>query len=79
MVKLITERKARTMEHTYEIRKLEDNGSARTIEKFIAGPKEAKRKSKEYAERYPGLYTLYRIETAAIYFTEKEKGVKTKG
>lgn len=61
------------MKHTYEIRKLEDNGSVRTIEKFIAEPKEAKRESKEYAERHPGLYTLYRIETVEIYFTEKER------
>lgn len=60
------------MKHTYEIRKLEDNGSVRTIEKFIAEPKEAKQKSKKYAERHPGLYTLYRIETVEIYFTEKE-------
>lgn len=61
------------MKHTYEIRKLEDNGSVRTIKKFIAEPKEAKRESKEYAERHPGLYTLYRIETVEIYFTEKER------
>ena len=61
------------MKHTYEIRKLEDNGSVRTIEKFIEEPKEAKRKSKEYAERHPGLYTLYKIETVEIYFTEKER------
>ena len=61
------------MKHTYEIRKLEDNGSVRTIKKFTAEPKEAKRESKEYAERHPGLYTLYRIETVEIYFTEKER------
>lgn len=61
------------MKHTYEIRKLEDNGSVSTIEKFVCEPKEAKREAKSYAERHPGLYTLYKIETVEIYFTEKER------
>lgn len=61
------------MKHNYEIRKLEDNGKVTTIEKFFAEPKEVKRKAKAYAEKHPGLYTLYRVETVEIYFTEKER------
>ena len=61
------------MKHTYEIRKLEDDGKVTTIEKFVAEPKEAKREAKGYAERHPGLYTLYRVETVEIYFTERER------
>ena len=60
------------MKHVYEIRKLEDDGSTRTIDKFVNEPKDAKKKAKSYAERHPGLYTLYRVETVEIYFTEKE-------
>lgn len=59
------------MEHVYEIRKLEDDGSTKTIDKFVKEPMDAKRRAKSYAERHPGLYTLYRVETVEIYFTEK--------
>lgn len=61
------------MLHRYEVRKLESNGKTITIEEFIAEPKEAKSKTKGYAERHPGLYTLYRAEPVATYFTEKER------
>lgn len=61
------------MKHNYEVRKLEDDGKVTTIEKFFAEPKEAKRETKTYAEKHPGLYTLYRVETVEIYFTEKER------
>lgn len=61
------------MKHTYEIRKLEDDGKVRTIEKFTAEPKDAKKEAKAYAGRHPGLYTLYKVETVEIYFTEKER------
>lgn len=59
------------MKHVYEIRKIEDDGSIKTIEKFVSEPKDAKKEAKSYAERHPGLYTLYRIETVRAYFTEK--------
>lgn len=61
------------MKHYYEVRKLGDDGKTTTIEKFIMEPKDAKRETKAYAERNPGLYTLYRVETVEIYFTEKER------
>lgn len=61
------------MKHTYEIRKLEDDGKVTAIERFEAIPKDAKKKAKEYAKRNPGLYSLYKIETVALYFTEKEE------
>lgn len=61
------------MKHCYEVRKLESNGTTTTIEKFVAEPKDARAKTKAYAEKYPGLYTLYRVETVEIYFTEKER------
>ena len=61
------------MKHNYEIRKLEDDGKITTIEKFITEPKDAKKEAKAYAERHPGLYTLYKVETVEIYFTEKER------
>lgn len=61
------------MKHTYEIRKLEDNGKVTTIERLVAEPKEAKREAKGYAEKHPGLYTLYKVETVEIYFTIGER------
>lgn len=60
------------MKLTYEIRKLEKDGKETTIEKFTAEPEEAKREVKTYAGEHPGLYTLYKIETIEICFTEKE-------
>lgn len=61
------------MLHCYEVRKLESNGKKITIEEFVAEPKEAKAKTKAYAERHPGLYTLYRADPVTTYFTEKER------
>ena len=61
------------MKHNYEVRKLEDNGNVTTIKKFTAEPKEAKRETKEYTVRHPGLYTLYKVETVETFFTEKER------
>lgn len=61
------------MKHTYEVRKFEDDESVRIIKRFTAEPKEAKRETKEYAEKHPGIYTLYRIETVEIYFTAEER------
>ena len=61
------------MKHVYEVRKLEGDGSTRTINKFVDEPKDAKKKAKSYAERHPGFYALYRVETVEIYFTEKER------
>ena len=60
------------MKHTYELRKLNDNGSVTTVLELEEEPKCAKQKAKDYAVQNPGLYTLKKIDTITIYFTEKE-------
>ena len=60
------------MTHTYELRKFNDDGSITTVLKLAAEPKYAKERAKDYANRHPGLYSLQKIETVAMYFTEKE-------
>lgn len=60
------------MTHTYELRKLCNDGSTKTVLEIEAEPKCAKEKAKNYAFQNPGLYTLKKIETITIYFTEKE-------
>ena len=60
------------MTHTYELRKFNDDGSMTTVLKLAAEPKYAKERAKDYANRHPGLYSLQKIETVAMYFTEKE-------
>lgn len=60
------------MTHTYELRKFNDDGSITTVLKLSAEPKYAKERAKAYANRNPGLYSLEKIEKAAMYFTEKE-------
>jgi hypothetical protein len=59
------------MKHTYELRKLEnDNISTTTVLTLVAEPKIAKQKAADYANSNPGLYTLRRVETVGVYFTE---------
>lgn len=60
------------MTHIYELRKFEDDGSINTVLKISAEPKDAKREAKSYTEQIPGLYSLYKIEKTAMFFTEKE-------
>lgn len=60
------------MKHTYELRKLNNNGSVTTVLEIEEEPKRAKEKAKDYAIQHPGLYTLKRTDTITIYFTEKE-------
>lgn len=60
------------MKHTYELRNFNDNGSMTTVLKIAAEPKCAKERAKDYANRHPGIYSLYRIEEVKIYFTERE-------
>ena len=60
------------MTHYYELRRFEDNGTMTIVQKFSMEPKFAKQEAKEYAKRNPGLYGLYKIETVANYFSEKE-------
>lgn len=60
------------MTHTYELRSFNDDGSVTTVLKLAAEPKYAKERAKDYANRHPGLYSLQKIDTIAMYFTEKE-------
>ena len=60
------------MTHSYELRKFEDDGSINTVLKMSAEPKDAKREAKSYAEQIPGLYSLYKIEKTAMFFTEEK-------
>lgn len=60
------------MKHNYELRSLNNDDSVTTVLKLTAEPKYAKERAKDYANRHPGLYTLQRVETVEMYFTEKE-------
>ena len=60
------------MKHTYELRRLNDDDSITTVLKLEAEPKYAKERAMDYAKRHPGLYSLQKIETIRMYFTEKE-------
>ena len=60
------------MTHSYEVRRFNDDGSMTTVLKIAAEPKYAKQRAKDYANRHPGLYSLYKVEEVALYFTEKE-------
>lgn len=61
------------MTHSYEVRRFNDDGSMTTVLKIAAEPKYAKQRAKNYADRHPGLYSLYKVEEVAYYFTEIEK------
>lgn len=61
------------MTHCYELRSFNDDGTMTTVLKLSAEPKYAKERAKDYANRHPGLYSLQRIETVGIYFTEKKE------
>lgn len=58
------------MKHTYELRKLNDDDSITTVLKLTAEPKYAKERAKDYANRHPGNYSLQKVETVRMYFTE---------
>lgn len=60
------------MKHKYELRKLEDDDSVTTVLILNEEPKDAKQKAEDYANKHPGLYSLQKVETIKMYFTEKE-------
>ena len=60
------------MTHTYELRNWNNDGSMTIVLKLAAEPKYAKERAKEYAKQHPGIYSLEKIDTVAMYFTEKE-------
>ncbi len=60
------------MKHRYELRSWNDDDSMTTVLKINDEPKNAKKRSQEYANEHEGLYSLYKVEEVQIYFTEKE-------
>lgn len=60
------------MTNTYELRKLEADNSTTTVLMLNEEPKYAKQKAEDYANKHPGIYSLRKVETVKIYFTEKE-------
>lgn len=60
------------MTHYYEIRKLEGDKKITTVRKMSAEPEVAKQIAKNYAKRNPGVYSLYKVEPIAYYFTKEE-------
>lgn len=60
------------MKHTYELRKLENDDSMNTVLILNEEPKDAKQKAADYANKNPGLYSLRKVETVSMYFTEKK-------
>lgn len=60
------------MKHNYELRSFNDDGSTTVVLKLSAEPKYAKERAKDYANQHPGLYSLQKIDTIEMYFTEKE-------
>ena len=65
------------MKHRYELRSWNDDDTMTTVLEMNAEPKCAKQKAKDYANRHPGLYSLYRVEEVTLYFTEKEQDNET--
>lgn len=60
------------MKHKYELRKLEDDDSVTTVLILNEEPKDAKQKAEDYANKHPGLYSLQKVETIKMYFTEEK-------
>lgn len=61
------------MKHQYELRDLNSNGVTTTVLRMTEEPRDAKKRAEEYAKENPGLYSLKRIETVEIYFTEVDE------
>lgn len=61
------------MKHNYELRQLNNDATTTIVLRMTEKPKDAKRRAKAYAKEDPGLYSLIRIETVEIYFTEVDK------
>lgn len=59
------------MTHTYELRSINNDGTMTTVLRLAAEPKYAKERAKDYTSRHPGVYSLQKIDTVSMYFTEK--------
>lgn len=61
------------MLHTYEIRRLENEGKTHIVKRLTEKPKIAKREFRKYAKENPGAYALYKIKrVAACFVAEKD-------
>lgn len=61
------------MKHQYELRDLNSNGTTTTVLRMTEEPRDAKKRAEAYAKENPGLYSLKKIETVEIYFTEVDE------
>lgn len=61
------------MKHNYELRELNSDATTTIVLRMTEEPREAKKRAKAYAEENPGLYSLKRIETVEVYFTEVDR------
>lgn len=58
------------MKHNYELRALNSDATTTIVLRMTEEPRDAKKRAKAYAEENPGLYSLKRVETVEVYFTE---------
>lgn len=61
------------MKHNYELRKLNSDETTTIVLRMTEEPRDAKKRAKAYTEENPGLYSLKRIETVEVYFTEVDE------
>ena len=61
------------MKHNYELRELNGDATTTIVLRMTEEPRDTKKRAKAYAEENPGLYSLKRVETVEVYFTEVDK------
>lgn len=66
------------MKHRYELRRWNDDDTMTIVLKMNEEPKHTKQRAEDYANRYPGLYSLCKVEEVKLYFTEKEQNHETR-
>lgn len=66
-------KEAINMKHNYELRELNSDATTTIVLRMTEEPRDAKKRAKAYTEANPGLYSLKRIETVEVYFTEVDK------
>lgn len=61
------------MKHNYELRALNKDATTTIVLRMTEEPGDAKKYAKAYAKEHPGLYSLKKIETVEVYFTEVDR------
>lgn len=59
------------MKHTYELRKLEEDGKMETVYKITTNQENAEQEANAYVKRNQGLYTLVETKTIKVYRNKK--------